>query len=128
MVDYMVQHNGFRAFEVLTRGRRRRWSDEQKAQIVAESFVPGAVVAEVARRHDIAPQHLTAWRTAAKRGHLVLSARNDLEFARVVVSEAADPQPAAGLEVRIGQAVILVRRGADLSFLREVVQALKAVA
>jgi hypothetical protein len=77
-----------------------------------------------ATSHDIAPQHLTACRTAAKRGHLVLPACNDLEFARVVVSEAADPQPAAGgLEVRIGQAVIPVCRGADLSFLRDVVQA-----
>jgi transposase len=81
----MVQHNGLRDFEVLTSGRRRRWSDEQKAQIVAESFVPGVVVAEVARRHDIAPQHLTAWRTAAKRGSMVLPACNDLGFARVVV-------------------------------------------
>ena len=70
-----MQHNGFRAFEVLSSGRRRRGSDEQKVQIVAESFVPGAVVAEGARRHDIAPQHLTAWRTAARRGHLVLLSR-----------------------------------------------------
>jgi transposase len=101
MVDQMVQHNGMRTFEVLTGSRRRRSIDEQKAQIVAESFVPGAVVAEVARRHGISPQHLTAWRAAAKRGHLVLPARNDLEFARVVVSEAPDLRPTASLEVRI---------------------------
>jgi transposase len=30
--------------------RRRRWSEEQKRAIVAESFAPGAVVSEVARR------------------------------------------------------------------------------
>jgi len=128
MVDHMLQHNGFQTLEWLTRGGRRRWSDTQKARIVAESFIPGAVVAEVARRHGMSPQHLTTWRAAAKKGLLVLPARNDLEFARVVVSDAADPPPAASLEVRIGEAVIPVHRGTDLTFLREVVQALKAAA
>jgi transposase len=35
---------------------------------VAGSFVPGAVVSEVARRHDIWPQHQLAWRKAARAG------------------------------------------------------------
>jgi transposase-like protein len=82
MVDYMVQHSGPLGVQVIPSGRRRRWSDAQKARIVAESFVPGAVVAEVARRYEIKPQHLTTWRAAARRGLLVLPARNDLEFAR----------------------------------------------
>ena len=64
----------------------------------------------------------------ARRGLLVLPARNELEFARVVVSDAVDLRPADGLEVRIGEPVIPVRRGTDLAFLREVVQALKAAA
>jgi transposase len=128
MVDDMLQHSRPLGVEVIPSGRRRRWSDAQKAEIVAESLIPGAVVAEVARRHEIAPQHLTTWRTAAKRGLLALPACNDLEFARVVVSDAADPWPAVSLEVRIGAAVIPVHRGTDLAFLREVVRALKAVA
>ena len=33
--------------------RRRRWRDEDKLRIVAEAEAPGAVFAEVARRHDI---------------------------------------------------------------------------
>ena len=33
--------------------RRRRWSDEERLQIVAEAFAPGARVAEVCRRHDV---------------------------------------------------------------------------
>jgi transposase-like protein len=35
---------------------------------VAESFCGGAVVSEVARRHDISLQHLTAWLKAAGAG------------------------------------------------------------
>ena len=128
MVDDMLQHSRPLGVEVIPSGRRRRWSDAQKAEIVAESLIPGAVVAEVARRHEIAPQHLTTWRTAAKRGLLALPACNDLEFARVVVSDAADPRPAVCLEVCIGAAVIPVHRGTDLAFLREVVRALKAIA
>lgn len=128
MVDYMLQHSGPLGVEVIPSGRRRRWSDTQKAEIVAESLVPGAVVAEVARRHEIAPQHLTTWRAAAKKGLLVLPAANDLEFARIVVTAPADPRLSVGMEVRIGEAVIPVHRGTDLAFLREVVQALKATA
>ena len=42
--------------------RRRRWSSEDKRAIVAESFAPGAVVAEVARRADISPGQIYRWR------------------------------------------------------------------
>lgn len=129
MVDHMVHYSGLRALEVHTGGSRRRWTLEQKARIVAESFEPGAVVSGVARRHEISPQHLFAWRAAARRGELVLPADGDLEFARVVLSD--QPLTAArgaGLEVRVGQAVIRVDRTCDLGLLRDVVQALKVVA
>src|SRR5260370_16794395 len=53
-------------------GHRRRWSDEVKGRIVAESYAPGAVVSEVARRHGISPQHLFVWRKAARTGVLSL--------------------------------------------------------
>ena len=64
MVDHIVD-----ASEPAGRVRRRRWSDEVKAQIVTESLAPGAMVAEVARRHGLTPQHLSAWRKAARAGH-----------------------------------------------------------
>src|SRR5215211_85504 len=51
-------------------GRRRRWRAEDKGRIVAESYAAGAVVSEVARRHEITPQHLFAWRKAARTGRL----------------------------------------------------------
>ena len=49
---------------------RRSWPDDVKAQIVRESFEPGARVSEVARRHRISPQQLTLWRRAAREGRL----------------------------------------------------------
>jgi transposase-like protein len=64
----MIEH----AVEVSPPVRRRRWSDAIKARIVAESFAPGTVVWEVARRHDLSPQHLSAWRKAARSGLLKL--------------------------------------------------------
>ena len=65
-------------------GRRRRWSDEAKGRIVAESFTPGAVVSEVARRHDMSPQHLFGWRKAARAGLLTLPADEVPMFVPVV--------------------------------------------
>jgi transposase-like protein len=47
---------------------------EAKGRIVAESYAPGAIVSQVARRHDISPQHLFAWRKAARGGALSLPA------------------------------------------------------
>src|SRR5579864_479640 len=65
MVGHIVD-----ASEPAGRVRRRRWGDEVKAQIVAESLAPGAMVSEVARRHGLTPQHLSAWRKAARAGHV----------------------------------------------------------
>ena len=52
-----------RRIELITgTGRRRRWSDDDKARIVVESLRPGANVSEVARRHGLSPQQLFGWR------------------------------------------------------------------
>ena len=63
-----------RHVEVMGVVRRRRWSDEEKGRIVAEAIAPGAVIADVARRHDLAPQHLSNWIRAAKDGQFALPA------------------------------------------------------
>ena len=52
-----------RRFEVFTgAGRRRDWSDDDKARIVAESYEPGVTVSERARRYALSPQPLFGWR------------------------------------------------------------------
>lgn len=48
--------------------RRRRWSAEAKARIVAESVVPNAKVAEIARRHDVSRGLIYTWRREARQG------------------------------------------------------------
>lgn len=35
--------------------RRRRWSDEERLEILNQAFAPGACVAEVCRRYDATP-------------------------------------------------------------------------
>ncbi len=58
---------GVRRIELLTGfERRRRWSKDDKARIVVESFLPGANVSEVARRNGLSPQQLFAWRREAR--------------------------------------------------------------
>jgi transposase len=59
---------GYRRVEVLTGpGRRRKWSGEEKARIVAEAAQPGVVVREIARRWQVTPQQLFDWRRQARK-------------------------------------------------------------
>jgi transposase len=52
--------------KVLGIERRRRWSRDEKARIVEETLMPGAVVSEVARRHGVAQSLLFTWRRLAR--------------------------------------------------------------
>ena len=57
-----------RRLELFTgEGRRRSWSADEKAAIVAESHAPGETVCGVARRHGLTPQQLFTWRRLARR-------------------------------------------------------------
>ena len=56
--------------------KRRRWTAAEKAQIVSESQIAGASVAELARRHDVNPNLIYAWRHQTKRDALSLAAES----------------------------------------------------
>ncbi|MFS8036750.1 IS66-like element accessory protein TnpA [Xanthobacter sp. AM11] len=56
--------------EVLGAERRRRWRDDEKARIVAETLDGTATVSEVARRHDVCPSLVFTWRRQARQGRL----------------------------------------------------------
>jgi transposase len=111
---------------------RRRWSDEAKARIVAESLAPGVVISEVARRHDLRPQQLFAWRHQARQGRLVLPTE-ELAFVPVVRTAADAPPaatsalPAATIEVALGDVVVRVPPAVDGRLLAKVLRAVKAL-
>src|SRR5262247_4593936 len=63
MLDARQEDGGYRRVEVITGQRRRRqWTAEEKARIVAESFEEGANISEVAGRHGVVRGPLTVWR------------------------------------------------------------------
>jgi transposase len=112
-------------------GRRRRWSDEVKGRIVAESFAPCAVVSEVARQHHISPQHLFAWRKAARGGLLSLPAEAAPLFVPVVTELRGEggmrrADSPGVISIEIGGAVVRAARGVDPAWLRDVLRAVKA--
>ena len=140
MVQHYLETNepGVSRLEVLEGPTgRRRWSVEAKAAIVAESFLPGVRVADVARRHGLTPQHLTSWRRLAREGKLALSAdETAMTFAPVLVDEGLPettgpsvPEAAAGLiEVETGDLVLRVPTNTPPRRLAELVSTLRDLA
>src|SRR5437868_13343448 len=51
--------------------RRRRWSAEEKARIVQETYAPGMSVLLVARQHGVAPNQVFTWRRLYAEGALL---------------------------------------------------------
>ena len=54
------------------RGSRRRFSAEEKARVVRESFRPGQLVGEVAQRYGVSRWQLSTWRSLARAGKLAV--------------------------------------------------------
>ncbi len=94
---------------------RRSWPDDVKARIVAESFEPGARVCDVARRHGLAPQHLSTWRGLARKGKLdVAIGQEDLPaFAALEVFEEEAAGDLMPIEIEVDG--VTIRLGADTS-------------
>ena len=92
--------------------RRRRWSDEDRLQILTEAFAPGACIAEVARRHDVSTALVYTWRRKLREAHAE-PAPDDLaspSFAAAVMIEDADAahpglQPAIVIDLARGNRI-----------------------
>ena len=129
MLDHMLEPSRpVRRIEVITgETGRRRWPADEKARILEEAAVPGAVVSEVARRNGMTPQHLFAWRREAKQR----SSESGLAFTPVVLTTDPLPSPrsdssAPCIEIAIAGALIRVPPGADARVLSLILQTLKS--
>ena len=125
---------GYRRIEVLTGpGRRRKWSDDEKARIVAETLQPGAVVTEVARRWQVCPQQVFGWRRGMRLGTPGGSVAA-LDFVPIVSAvpvpepSAAPSLPMPSIGVTLSGAVLHVPPGTDAALLTMVLRAIRASA
>jgi transposase len=131
---------GYRRVEILTGpGRRRRWSADEKARIVAETLLPGARVSEVARRWQVCSQQVFGWRRAMRQELSSVPKTTPppatLSFVPIVseaipaatVQRAASAAP--GIEVRLAGAVVRVSSDMDdAAHLTAVLRAVRASA
>ncbi len=131
-----------RRLEVFTgAGRRRKWGDEDKARIVAETVASEESVCSVARRHGLSPQQLFGWRRQLREAAAGHSEAEQLQFVPAVVDAVAQApvvrrqrqaprcksQPDIGtVEIEVDGVTIRVGRGADANMIAAIVQALKA--
>ncbi|MGY4311272.1 transposase [Bradyrhizobium sp. JR3.5] len=117
--------------EIITgTGRRRRWSTDAKAAIVAESFAPGASVSAVARRHDISPSLLFLWRRQATRAQVAERGDRGIPpgFVPVAITGCGRPsEEQAAIEIEVGAIRIRVRGTVDREALCEVLAAVGTV-
>jgi transposase len=107
-------------------GRRRTWTREQKARIIAESNASSESVTAVARRHGITAQQLYRWRWHDR--HQSDGAHGkDVTFAPVMLEPAREDQSrrnvrAPTIEVEIGAMTVRVPAGCDLATLQMVLR------
>ena len=142
MLDHTLkpEATAVRRLEVITgTGRRRRFSADDKARIVEETLVAGAVVSEVARRHGLSPQQLFGWRRQARQP-AVADTDAAPQFVPAVV-ETALPEStmrrqrkrtrqvdrtSGSIEVEIDGVTVRIGRGAEAKTVAAVLRALKA--
>jgi transposase len=128
-----------RRLEIFTgAGRRRTWSAETKARIVAESRAAGASVCAVARRHGLTPQQLFTWRREARHRALNAADEGAPAFVPVVLEPTATtkpkpprrarPAPATpAVEIEVAGVLVRVPPGMDAETITAVLQAVKAL-
>ena len=109
-------------------GRRKR-SAAEKARIAAESLVPGAEVATVARKHGVTRWQVYDWRRRLQRGQLSLPDSLAVMFAPLVVDEMPKTRTAlqsalVKLEIMVGDVVI--RTEVEVEHLAGVVLAMRS--
>jgi transposase len=67
----MTRNNQTIEVVTVSEERRRRWSVQEKAALVKETYEPGMSVSLVARKHGIRASQLFNWRKLEREGALV---------------------------------------------------------
>src|SRR4051795_2392477 len=117
--------DSFRRVEVITGvGRRRRWSEEDKARIVAESLDPATTSSAVARRYGLHVSQLFTWRQQLQRSASAATEVSGPGFVPILLAEdSAAPVTAAGrMEIALGSVVVRVGADVDGPALRRVLE------
>lgn len=70
---------------------RRRWSDAEKFEILAEAFQPGVRVCDVIARREVSSSLIYTWRKQLRAGKLVGAAASLPVFAEVRLAEPVVP-------------------------------------
>ena len=121
----------FRRIEVITGvGRWRRWTDEEKAWIVAESLDPATTVSAVARRYGLHASQLFTWRQRLQRRPSSAEAiGGGPGFVPVLLAEdsSAPAEPAGRIEIALGPAVVRVGADVDAAALRRVLEVVRGL-
>ena len=122
--------DSFRRVEVITGvGRRRRWSLEEKARIVAESLDPAMTSSALARRYGLHASQLFVWRQQLQRSASSAKTSGVPAFVPVLLAEhGAPPAEAVGrMEIALGPAVVRVGADVDGPALRRVLEVVRGL-
>ncbi|WP_299734024.1 transposase [uncultured Tateyamaria sp.] len=75
------------------RRKRRKWSDDEKRMICAQTVVPGVSVAQVARRYDLNANQIFNWLKDPKFAPDTQAAEDEAKFLPVeVIAEPSRPE------------------------------------
>jgi transposase len=128
-MDTVVESSGMRVER-----KKRRWTREEKCQIVEETFVEGRSVAQVARAHEVNANQVFDWR---KQYHLGLlnAGTKDIAFLPVVVTQnntvaatllaATAPCAHGTIRVQMPAGEVRIEGAVELEVLRTVLQCLR---
>jgi transposase len=83
--------------------RRRRWTTAEKLRFVAESSASGLSVVDFARRHDVHPNLVHAWRRQVKTGELSVAPDGEARFRPVAVAVAVAAEDSIVLPTRTSE-------------------------
>jgi transposase len=135
----MLEPKAVRRLEVITgSGGRRRFSDDEKARILEQTLVPGAVISAIARQNGLTPQQLFTWRRQARqpskgkrsKSPVFVPAVVEAPIAVAPVRRRRSTRKSGGgdgtIEIETGGVTVRIARGADVKAVAAVMTALKA--